>query len=202
MKNIIVEGHPTLKKVGKEVKIPLSKSDKRLAKDLLDFIKNSQNSIMREKYNLKEAIGIAAPQINLSKKMFALHFDDFYGESYSFVVINPEIISNSNNLIYLPDGEGCLSVIRETEGITPRYEEILVKFFKYDPYNDRLEKIEKTIKSYPAIVFQHEYDHINGILFTDKLFNEIENGKSVFLNYPDLEFGNKDKNITSWKFYL
>ena len=197
MKNIIVEGHPTLKKIGKEIKIPLSQSDKRLAKDLLDFIKNSQDSILREKYNLKEAVGIAAPQINISKKMFALHFDDFQGDSYSFVVINPQIISKSDNIIYLPDGEGCLSVIREAEGVTPRYEEISARFLKYDPYNDLLEEVQTTLKNYPAIVFQHEYDHINGILFTDKLFENYKDGKSVFLNYPELEFQSDSDDATS-----
>ena len=197
MKNIIVEGHPTLKKIGKEIKIPLSQSDKRLAKDLLDFIKNSQDSMLREKYNLKEAVGIAAPQINISKKMFALHFDDFQGDSYSFVVINPKIISKSSNIIYLPDGEGCLSVIREAEGVTPRYEEISARFLKYDPYNDLLEKVQTTLKNYPAIVFQHEYDHINGILFTDKLFENYKDGKSVFLNYPELEFQSNSDDATS-----
>lgn len=197
MKNIIVEGHPTLKKIGKEIKIPLSQSDKRLAKDLLDFIKNSQDSMLREKYNLKEAVGIAAPQINISKKMFALHFDDFQGDSYSFVVINPKIISKSDNIIYLPDGEGCLSVIREAEGVTPRYEEISARFLKYDPYNDLLEEVQTTLKNYPAIVFQHEYDHINGILFTDKLFENYKDGKSVFLNYPELEFQSSSDDATS-----
>ena len=197
MKNIIVEGHPTLKKIGKEIKIPLSQSDKRLAKDLLDFIKNSQDSTLREKYNLKEAVGIAAPQINISKKMFALHFDDFQGDSYSFVVINPKIISKSDNIIYLPDGEGCLSVIREAEGVTPRYEEVSVNFLKYDPYNDLLEEVQTTLKNYPAIVFQHEYDHIHGILFTDKLFENYKDGKSVFLNYPELEFQNSSDDATS-----
>lgn len=197
MKNIIVEGHPTLKKIGKEIKIPLSQSDKRLAKDLLDFIKNSQDSVLREKYNLKEAVGIAAPQINISKKMFALHFDDFQGDSYSFVVINPKIISKSDNMVYLPDGEGCLSVVREAEGVTPRYEEVSVNFLKYDPYNDLLEEVQTTLKNYPAIVFQHEYDHINGILFTDKLFENYKDGKSVFLNYPELEFQNSSDDATS-----
>ena len=197
MKNIIVEGHPTLKKIGKEIKIPLSQSDKRLAKDLLNFIKNSQDSVLREKYNLKEAVGIAAPQINISKKMFALHFDDFQGDGYSFVVINPKIISKSDNMIYLPDGEGCLSVIREAEGVTPRYEEVSVNFLKYDPYNDLLEEVQTTLKNYPAIVFQHEYDHINGILFTDKLFENYKDGKSVFLNYPELEFQNSSDDATS-----
>ena len=129
--------------------------------------------------------------------MFALHFDDFQGDSYSFVVINPKIISKSDNIIYLPDGEGCLSVIREAEGVTPRYEEISVNFLKYDPYNDLLEEVQTTLKNYPAIVFQHEYDHINGILFTDKLFENYEDGKSVFLNYPELEFQNSSDDATS-----
>jgi peptide deformylase len=132
MKNIIREGHPTLTKVAQEVRLPLSKSDKKTLRDMLEFVKNSQNDELVEKYGLRPAVGLAAPQINISKRMFAVHVTDFDGVTYSFALVNPVITSKSKALIYMPGGEGCLSVDRETEGLTPRYENITIEAYHYD----------------------------------------------------------------------
>lgn len=196
MRNIAIEGDKVLYKKAKEVKLPLNKKDKLLAGELLDFIKNSQNPEIREQYNLRESVGIAAPQVKVSKRMFAMHFQDFDGmEEFSYVVINPKILSHSNEIIYLPSGEGCLSVIEETNNqLTPRYSEIKVSFTKYNPIEDTLEEVTETISNYPAIVFQHEFDHLDGILFTSKLFEKLDEGFSVFTKYPDLEISEPETN--------
>ena len=179
MRNIIVDGHPNLLKVSKPVKMPLSFSDKRLARELHEFVVNSQDPKISEKYNLRAAVGIAAPQINILKRMYAVHFD-FLGEMYSHVVINPVITYQIDELIYLPGGEGCLSVDYETEGLTPRHKEIEIEFIDFDPKTNHAKPNKLRLSGYPAIVFQHEYDHLEGILFVSKLYDKLENAEPAF----------------------
>lgn len=180
MKNIIREGHKTLETVAKEVKIPLSSTDKKLLKDLLQYVKNSQNEEMVEKYGLRPAVGIAAPQVNVSKRMFACHVQDFDGTLYSYALVNPVLVQKSSEIIYLPGGEGCLSVDRETEGVTPRYGSVVFEALNYDIETDQLIPIKLELEGYVGIVFQHEFDHINGIMYTTKLFESIPNARPAF----------------------
>lgn len=180
MKNIIREGHKTLEMVAKEVKVPLSNADKKLLKDLLQYVKNSQNEEMVEKYGLRPAVGIAAPQVNVSKRMFACHVQDFDGTLYSYALVNPVLTSKSQEIIYLPGGEGCLSVDRETEGITPRYKSVTFEALHYDIKSDQLIPVKLELEGYVGIVFQHEFDHINGIMYTTKLFDSLPNAKPAF----------------------
>ncbi len=188
MKNIIREGHKTLETVAKEVKLPLSNADKKLLKDLLNYVKNSQNEEMVEKYGLRPAVGIAAPQVNVSKRMFACHVTDFDGTLYSYALVNPVLTKKSMELIYLPGGEGCLSVDRETEGVTPRYQSVTFEALHYDEKSDQLIPVKLELEGYIGIVFQHEFDHINGIMFTTKLFDTIPNAKPAF------EFVNEEED--------
>ncbi len=180
MKNIIREGHKTLETVAKDVKLPLSSVDKKLLKDLLQYVKNSQDEELVEKYGLRPAVGIAAPQVNVSKRMFACHVQDFDGTLYSYALVNPVLVSKSVELIYLPGGEGCLSVDRETEGITPRYKSVTFEALHYDMLSDQLIPVRLELEGYVGIVFQHEFDHINGIMYTTKLFDSIPNAKPAF----------------------
>jgi len=180
MKNIIREGHKTLETVAKEVRIPLSKSDKRLLKDLLQYVKNSQDEEMVKTYGLRPAVGIAAPQVNVSKRMFACHVQDFDGTLYSYALVNPVITKKSDEIIYLPGGEGCLSVDRQTSGITPRYRSVTIEALHYDEKSDQLFPVKLELNGYIAIVFQHEYDHLDGIMFTTKLFDELPNAQPAF----------------------
>ena len=180
MRNVIREGHKTLVTVAKPVQLPLSSSDKRLLKDLLQFVKNSQDPDMVEKYDLRPAVGIAAPQVNVSKRMYAVHVTDFDGVLYSYALINPVITEKSQSLIYVPGGEGCLSVDRETEGITPRYKSITLEALSYDEASDNVIPIRLHLSGYVGIVFQHELDHLDGILYVSKLFPTIPNAEPAF----------------------
>lgn len=185
MDDIIKEGHPTLTKKAKKVDLPLSKNDKKTLKDLMNYVKNSVNPEMVEKYDLRPSVGIAAPQINISKRMFVVSFYNLDGILYEYALVNPTLEVLNNNKIYIPGGEGCLSVVRETEGITPRYKEVLIKAHRYDIASDTLVPIELKLSGYEAIVFQHEYDHLEGILFTEKLFDELKDATPAFLIEDD-----------------
>lgn len=180
MDDIIREGHPTLHKVAKEVSLPLSMNDKKTLKEMLEYVVNSQDDELAEKYDLRPGVGIAAPQINVDKRMFVIHLHDFDGILYEYGLVNPVITKHSDELIYLPGGEGCLSIDRPTSGVTPRYNSITIEAMRYDFASDLLIPIKLNLSGYIAIVFQHEFDHLNGVLFVDKLFDNIPNAKPAF----------------------
>ena len=84
--------------------------------------------------------------------------------------INPVITYRSKEMVYLPGGEGCLSVDRDTLGlVTPRHYKITLKSAIYDFNTNKIKNITLNLEGYPAIVIQHEYDHLQGILFFDKI---------------------------------
>lgn len=175
MEDIIREGHPTLRTRAEEITFPLTEEDRKLAHDMLEYLMNSQDPVMAEKYNLRGGIGLAANQVNRLKRMFALHLEDEKGELLSFVAINPKIVSHSVEQTYITSGEGCLSVDRAIPGYVPRYARITVKFMTIDG-----EEKKMRLSGLPAIAFQHELDHLNGVMFYDRInekdpFGEIPN---------------------------
>lgn len=179
MKDIIREGHPTLRERAEEVGFPLSAEDKKLAEELMEYVVNSQNEEMIEKYDLRPGVGIAAPQVNVTKRIFAIHFDEDSGEDLSIIAVNPKIVSHSVEKSYLASGEGCLSVDRSVPGYVPRYARITIKTFDLDGNEYKLR-----LKGLPAIAFQHELDHLNGVMFYDHInpdnpFAEIENASPI-----------------------
>lgn len=162
--DIIREGHPTLRKVADEVALPASEEDKKILESLMEYLKVSQNPELARKYGLRPGIGLAAPQINVSKRMIAVHVTDEKETLYSYALFNPKIISHSIERCYLTRGEGCLSVDREVPGYVPRYARITVTGVTLDG-----EEVKLRLKGLPAIVFQHEIDHLNGIMFYDHI---------------------------------
>ena len=73
MDDIIREGNPTLREVAKEVSLPLSEEDISLGKEMLEFLKNSQDPIKAEELHLRGGVGLAAPQLDISKRIIAVH---------------------------------------------------------------------------------------------------------------------------------
>ena len=182
MKNIVREGHAALRKTAEEVPVPPSKEDMSLLQDMLTFLENSQDENMAEKYNLRPGVGLAAPQLGINKRIIAILFEDQNGKQYRYGLINPKIVSHSVEQAYLTSGEGCLSVDRVVEGYVPRYARITVKAVDMDGKNIKLR-----LKDYAAIVFQHEIDHLNGVMFYDHInqnnpFIVPENSKAIDLN--------------------
>lgn len=164
MKDIIREGHPTLRKVAQEVLLPPKEEDKQILKEMLDFLHNGQDPVLSEKYDLRPGIGLAAPQINVSKRMIAILVPDHNDNMLEYALFNPKIVSHSIETTHLENGEGCLSVDREVNGIVPRYARITV-----EATNIEGEKVSLRLRGLPAIVFQHEIDHLNGVMFYDRI---------------------------------
>ena len=161
---ILDEKNKLLHQKSKDVIFPLSDKDKKNIEDMLLYLKMSQIDEYNEKYNLRAGMGLAYPQIGILKRIFVIveELEDHTFKNY--VVINPKIKSQSEELIYVGEGEGCLSVNREVEGIVPRNARITVDAYDIEgnPYTIR-------VREDIAVAFKHEIDHLNGILFVDKI---------------------------------
>ncbi|MDH6364017.1 peptide deformylase [Enterococcus sp. PF1-24] len=167
MDNIIREGHPTLRKVAAEVALPLSPEDIALGKEMMEFLLNSQDPIKSEELALRGGVGLAAPQLDISKRIIALHVpadEEDAAPVLSAVMYNPKILSHSVQDTCLGEGEGCLSVDREVPGYVVRHAKITVSYYDM---NGNKQKIR--LKGYESIVVQHEIDHLNGIMFYDHI---------------------------------
>jgi peptide deformylase len=164
MKDIVREGHPVLRQKADEVPVPLLEEDIQIANELLEYVKNSQDPEISTKYNLRTGIGLAAPQIGVSKRIFAVHVTDDSGNLFSYALLNPKIVSHSVQMTYLEGGEGCLSVDRDVPGFVPRYAKVTIKGYTPDG-----SLIELKLKGLPGICFQHELDHLDGIMFYDRI---------------------------------
>jgi peptide deformylase len=145
-------GHPVLRERAQ----PLDQGDiksaaiQKLIDDMLDT--------MHEYHG----VGLAAPQVHEGVRLFvALLDDDPDGKSEAAVIINPEIVANASDT---EEGwEGCLS-IPDIRGMVPRYTDIRVKAL------DRTGRpMALNLKNFPARVAQHETDHLEGVLFFDRM---------------------------------
>lgn len=197
-KDIIKEGNPDLVKKCENVKLPLSKADEDCIRSMAEYMLVSGNDELTKQYNIRPGVGIAAPQVDVLKRMFAMSCVDFLDENntqYVFNWINPKIIGASKEMTYLPDGEGCLSVDRETKGlVTPRHVKIKVDGWIYNYATRRVTKKTMTLIGYPAIVFQHEYDHLDGILYTSKMYDPKDLDPSIFPLYTYEEDDSKSND--------
>ena len=168
-KNILLDSDPVLRKKAINVSVPLSDEDKKILQAMLEYVRNSQDEKFCEEHNVRPSVGIAAPQIGVSKKMLAISIKNEDNQPLEFALVNPKIITNSTKKAYLENGESCLSVATDVEGVVLRYYRITVR--AYNLLTDQIEEIK--LKGYPAIVMQHEIDHLKGILYYDHI-NEID----------------------------
>ena len=162
MKDILDEKDNRLREKSKEVKFPLTDEDKKTVDDMIEFLTNSQIDELATKYDLRPGMGLAAPQMGINKNFFVVCYEVSEGKFDDYILINPKIISYSEEMIYVGEGEGCLSVNREVEGIVPRHARITVEAYDMDG-----NKHKYRVREDLAIAFQHELDHLNGVLFVD-----------------------------------
>ncbi|MFJ8512778.1 peptide deformylase [Lysinibacillus xylanilyticus] len=166
MKDFVKESAAILRKNTQEIMLPLSEDDKDSLLCMLQYLKNSQDPDLSKKYKLRPGSGLSANQIGLNKRMFAAFFQDG-DKKHEYMLINPKIISHSLNMVYLPEGEGCLSVNRRVSGFVPRYERIKVKAYDINGHEAIFQ-----FNGYDSILMQHEIDHLNGIMFYDRINKE------------------------------
>lgn len=161
---ILDEKDKRLHQISKEVTFPLSNEDKGLIQDALTYLEMSQIEEYNQKYDLRAGMGLAFPQLGILKRIFVIVNEYDEGKFEKYVVINPKIISMSEEMIYVGEGEGCLSVNRETEGIVPRRARITV-----EAYDENGDLYTFRAREELSVAFQHEIDHLDGILFVDKI---------------------------------
>ena len=167
--DILDEKDKRLRQVSEEVVFPLTKEDHKLIDTMIQYLHDSQIDELSEKYGLRPGMGLSAIQLGVAKRYFVVVHeltgpDDEEKEFDTYVLVNPKIISNSMEQIYVTDGEGCLSVNRPVEGIVPRYARVTL-----EAYDMEGNKVQIRAREELSICFQHELDHLNGILFTDHI---------------------------------
>lgn len=157
---IVAYGDPVLRKVGKEIDKDYPQLDKLIAD-------------MRETMYNANGLGLAAPQIGKDIRLFVIDASPFAEDddiseeekevfkNFNRVFINAKIIEEEGDEWAF--NEGCLSIPTINEDVF-RQETVTIEY-----QDENFEKHTETLSGLPARVFQHEYDHIEGILFTDKL---------------------------------
>lgn len=190
---IVAYGAPVLKKEAAEI-----------SKDYPNLEQLIEN--MWETMYASNGVGLAAPQIGLSIRLFVVDTAPFSGDdeldeleaiklkSFKKVFINPELIEEDGPIWEF--NEGCLSIPDVREDVS-RHDRIMIHYF-----DEQFEEQRLMITGLSARVVQHEYDHIEGVLFTDHLtplkrrllknrLNSISKG-TIQVDYP-MKFPKKSK---------
>lgn len=159
LRNVYTDGDPLLRKKSRVI----TKFDDKLEELIYD---------MKETMASQEGVGLAAVQVGILKRLIIV--DPFADEEnlpilpfdYNgpMALINPEIIEKDGKDVILK--EGCLSV-PNAEGYVKRASHIRIKAL-----NEKYEEVEFDAYDYFARIIQHEMDHLEGILFTDKTIDE------------------------------
>ena len=161
--------HDILREKSIDVSLPLSNEDKECLKAMNEYLQLGYDENYVKKHDIRPGVGIAAPQIGVLKKMFVIMAYDEKGNYHNYLIVNPKIISHSEEKAYLESGEGCLSVETTYRGYIHRHKRIKASCFLYNIDTDSLEQTTLSLKGYLAIIFQHEYDHLFGVLFFDHI---------------------------------
>jgi len=165
-------GHPVLHQVAQAVSDPQDPSIQRLVRDMMETLADAQG------------VGLAAPQVFVSKAVMMFFVpasrsdsDEPEEEVPLTVLINPEIEPIGDTI---EDGwEGCLS-IPGLQGLVPRWQRI-----RYRGINPQGETIEREASGFHARVVQHEYDHLMGVLYPERMDDMTEFGFSEELAARD-----------------
>jgi len=168
VQEVIKMGHPILLEPAKEVADFNSPELKQLLIDMKDTMR------------ALDGVGLAAPQIavGLRVMIFGVEESERYPDMEPVpetILINPEY--SVINAEKETDWEGCLSV-PNMRGLVPRY-----KGIKYRGYDIQGSLIEREAHDFHARVFQHEFDHLNGILYPQRIENMKSFGFEDSLNY-------------------
>lgn len=147
-----------LKEKCEKVSVPLSKEDSDLINEMYAWLKEHS----------EEAVGLSACQVGVLKRMCVIKHKMPMGNTVNYKLVNPVIIKHSSKVEYLP--EGCLSIDEEHNEPVKRYTTVAVAAF--DCIQNRNIVIEAT--GYLARILQHEIDHLDGILYTDRLEEQGE----------------------------
>ena len=153
MNSIIKEPNEILHQRSEIVKRPLSSEDRQLLDEMFNYVKNHEG----------EAVGLSAVQVGVLKRMCAIRIKD-ENKTIAYKLVNPKIVKRSGTVVL--STEGCLSL--DCNITVHRNTEVMV--MAYDAIQNRDIYIKAT--GFLAKCLQHEIDHMDGILITDKAVNE------------------------------
>lgn len=162
---IVKDSNPSLREKSEEVK-EITPEIIDFVNEMHDYLVASQDEDIVKKYNIREGVGLAAPQVGRNIKALVVYFEEETDDGVVIIdhrLINPKIILESIKECYLSGGEGCLSVDDKHEGYVYRHHKIQVKAFNVQTKKEEI----ITARGYEAIVLQHEIDHLNGVLYYD-----------------------------------
>lgn len=162
---IIKDKNPIMRKKSLPVDLPLSKEDKELLDAMSEYLIRSQDEEYAEKHNIRAGVGLAAIQVGVLKRMFVIYYPNENNEIVQYQLVNPKIIEYSIKKAALRNGEGCLSVDENYEGLSHRYYRI--KMTAFDALQNQ--NIVIDARGYDAIVLQHEHDHLDGTFYYDRI---------------------------------
>lgn len=154
---IINQNNPKIRQKSEEVK-GINEEIKQIIQDLKDTLAST------------EGVGIAAPQVGILKRIIYVHF-----EEKEYVLLNPTIVMQEGKI---EDYEGCLSV--GEEGYAFLYGKVERAFLiEVEALNEKGENIKLVADGMLARIFQHEIDHLEGILYTDKKIGDVKKFKTI-----------------------
>ncbi len=143
---------------------PVLREETQPVKELNDEIITLIDDMIETMYN-SDGVGLAAPQIGKSLKIFVMDGDPVLEEDEEkygpLVFINPEIVENKGDKVIMD--EGCLSIPEVREKVS-RPETIVIEYS-----DENFVKQKKEFSGWMARIIQHENDHLNGVLFIDYL---------------------------------
>ena len=168
-----------LRQKSKEVTFPLTEEDKELINNMIMYLRISQDEEYAKKNDIRAGMGLSAVQLGVLKRYFVISYKNDDGTFLEYKVINPKVVSHSEEKIYVEEGEGCLSVNEYVEGIVPRFARVTIDYFDENG-NKKSVRVREEI----AVAFQHEIDHLDGIIFTDRIdkkdpFKDKDNMRAI-----------------------
>jgi peptide deformylase len=156
IREIIGPSNPVLRRKARAVESPNTPAIQQLINDMIETMRDAPG------------VGLAAPQVAVSQRVAVIEYgekpddapEDFEPEKKLYVLINPEIVARSEDMV---DGaEGCLS-LPGYAGNVMRHEAVTVRAL-----NRKGKPIKIKARSWLARIFQHEIDHLDGVLFIDR----------------------------------
>lgn len=162
--DILIEGDPRLRERAQKVR-QVDADLRGIADDMWETMERA------------DGVGLAGPQVGVMRRIITVHvaagMDEEDDPEYRYVLVNPEIVRSYGEQTGL---EGCLSIPGWAGEVT-RYDNVTVKAMGLDNRPLRLKA-----RGYLARVLQHEIDHLDGVLFTDRM---AEDGKLFRVDEDD-----------------
>lgn len=163
--DLVTDPNPILRKRLTKVEFPISQELKDSIARMRGYVKDSYDPELVERFDLTPSVGIAANQIGIDARIAVVYIEDEEGQpELDLIMVNPVILSSSAKQIFIESGEGCLSLPDKPEGNVYRAREIKLRYFDLEGEKHVIE-----LHDFDAIAVQHEIDHLNGILYSDKI---------------------------------